>query len=99
MRIGSTPTGPVPFALIPLIFSAGRDHEPDIFTDNFGTAPVPLHYADPTLFGSASSNAPNPYSYVSNGTVSVLVGTPGDTDFSGKDQSLDNITNHYQQTP
>jgi hypothetical protein len=98
LRVGMLPGGPIPYALYPLIISAGRDREFDVLRDNFGTAPF-LHYADPALLGSTFHNAPNPYSFVGDGTTSYLVGTPGDVDSNGKEEYADNITNHYQQTP
>ncbi len=84
-----------PYALRPLIMSSGRDKEFDVVTDNPASN---IQYSIP----ATPNNSPNPYFSVNvpiAGTnVTVLIGTPGDTDNNGINFA-DNITNHYQQTP
>lgn len=73
-----------PFALKPLIFSAGQDRHYDI---NMGAL-------------SYSTTNPPSYPFYSDGTAGYkFVGTPMDTDGDGYTGYEDNITNHYVETP
>lgn len=82
-----------PFALRPLIFSAGRDKQADMFTDENTFAYV----------SGTADNAPDPYVLISvpynSATISVPIGTPADADSDGYSQFADNITNHNLNPP
>ncbi len=86
-----------PYALWPLLFSAGKDKVFDVGVDN--TAGQPLVYANTAGGGTDVRNwmvPPNdPYF-----SVAPLVGIPADSNGDGTaDGAADNITNHYQATP
>lgn len=83
-----------PFALMPLILSAGRDKVYDIaILDRF---PSGVHNGGPFQY---SKTAPlnDPYYGLNSTTGLVLNGTP--TDFDGDGISGDNITNLAPETP
>jgi prepilin-type N-terminal cleavage/methylation domain-containing protein len=84
---------PPPYALRPLIFSAGPDKQYDIVTD---FAPVSLRYAFPDSppFPAAAARSPND-PYITSGTdqLGMVVDAAGD----GPGWA-DNITNHYTPT-
>ena len=77
----NSPNGPFPFALTPLIFSAGPDKSYDIIAGS-------VVYT--------TTNPPNdPYDLAT--PVSNRTGTPTDADGDGNARGwADNITNHYQ---
>lgn len=84
------PTTPAigPYALFPLIFSAGPDKKYDIVSQ-VTAAGVAFRYAYPPASPPALPN--DPY-YAPSG--SLMVGTPGDIDGDGFLGFMDNITNH-----
>lgn len=90
-----------PFALYPLVYSAGRDKGYDLFVDD---ANVPIRYTNTTLnivSGNSSVNilwANDPYYVHTIGTppnqVQYLLGMPIDAAGDGQLNCIDNITNH-----
>ena len=96
-RYSNTSAPQKPYALLPLICSAGRDKIFDVGIDN--TSGTSLVYANTATGGTNVVNwtvPPNdPYF-----SVTPLVGTPADSNGDGaSDGYADNITNHYQPTP
>jgi prepilin-type N-terminal cleavage/methylation domain-containing protein len=91
-RWGSTAVT-YPYALWPLIFSAGRDRSYDV---NVGT----VIYATTTNVSSVPQVPPNDPYYSSTPGGLPEIGQVGDTDSDGSTNGYaDNITNHYQETP
>ena len=84
-----------PFALYPLVFSAGRDQIYDILTD----LPTAVRYSQ-TLRPRPGGGAPVPYPndpYVvlgNNGAIPIMMGAAGDDNADGTINARDNIHNH-----
>jgi prepilin-type N-terminal cleavage/methylation domain-containing protein len=85
-RWGSA-TLPNPYALRPLIFSAGRDREYDITVEGGMVYRTTTPPNDPYYSGPAP------------GGPLALVGRYGDANGDGEFSYTDNITNHYQESP
>jgi hypothetical protein len=80
-RWSNTNAWQTPYALRPLIFSAGRNKVYDI-------------WQDPAVYYQSLPVASDPYT----GFTGKLMGQPNDGAGDG-DDSRDNITNHFQETP
>jgi hypothetical protein len=99
-RLSSLDTSPFndPFALFPLIFSAGRDRQYDIVTDVIGGSPFRYITTTETLSGTAYPN--DPYFILDAGNLAdpnddIQMGKP--VDASSPPDGLnhaDNLTNH-----
>jgi prepilin-type N-terminal cleavage/methylation domain-containing protein len=79
-----------PFALRPLIYSAGRDHGYDV------AAYIP---AQPPPFLYRATSPPNDPYHVPTFPGAVIAGSVGDIDLDGYISWGDNITNHSQAVP
>jgi prepilin-type N-terminal cleavage/methylation domain-containing protein len=89
------------YSLHPLIVSAGPNKLMDIVTDVTAANGGPLRYSPPTPSSPYPvDNYPNPYINISANlgsaqtSVTIPIGTPGDTDFDGLPGYIDNISNH-----
>jgi hypothetical protein len=79
-----------PFALYPLVFSAGRDQVYEIVTDESANA---IRYAETKNPLNSSEPWPNdPYFLPPQG---IWIGTAMDVDGDGEPGFVDNITNHF----
>lgn len=95
--LDSKPSSPLslkPFALYPLIYSAGPDGEYEITSDDTTI----IHYrTPPAAHGNYAANVPSdPYlTYeISAGSLPAQLGRPADANADGEFGFLDNISNH-----
>jgi hypothetical protein len=84
-------TGATPFALRPLIFSAGPDRRYDIATQLVDSSGNPFRYR--------TTSPPNDPYYDPSANGQKPLGTPFDADGDGRLSFADNLTNHYQEVP
>lgn len=87
-----------PYALYPLISSAGRDKVQDIATQLVDSSGADFRYVTTASAASPMSPPNNPY-YIPTAAGQVQLGTVGDLDGDGTQSWGDNITNHYQAPP
>lgn len=91
-RWDANPPGPFkPYALRPLIFSAGRDRLYDV-------AQIARDASNNDFRYVATTPINDPY-HIPNTGNQVPFGTLGDIDQDGELGHMDNITNHFVQTP
>ena len=96
-RWGFAAVAPQPYALHPLIFSAGRDKKYDI---NVGSSGFIYARTARAAAGTYPAVPPNDPYYVGSGSSPLaIIGQPADADGDGFLSWSDNITNHYQVTP